>query len=91
MLAAAVNRPASMNAQQGAFCSRTNAVALSQASYPLINEMVLCLGRRSEIPMVCRQQCIHHFLAKSRKCERLRRRREDVTLVYLVRSTEYQF
>jgi hypothetical protein len=37
---AAVNRPARMNAQRGAFCSRTDGVASSQVQYPWKNGTV---------------------------------------------------
>ena len=65
--AAAVNRPARMNAQRGAFRRRTKTVGLSQASYPLKIEMVLCLGLRSEILIARRQECIAYLLTQSRE------------------------
>jgi hypothetical protein len=41
---AAVNRPARMNAQRGAFCSRTDGVVLSQVQYSWKNGRVACPG-----------------------------------------------
>jgi hypothetical protein len=41
---AAVNRPARMNAQRGAFCSRTDGVASSQVQYSWKNGTVVCPG-----------------------------------------------
>ena len=59
---AAVNRPARMNAQQGARCSRRDAVVPSQVWYPLRSEMVFCLGLRPEVPMVRSHERIDYFL-----------------------------
>jgi hypothetical protein len=66
MRAAAVNRPARMNAQQGARCSHRDAVVPSQVWYPLRNEMVFCLGLRPEVPMVRSHERIDYFLTQSR-------------------------
>ena len=66
MRTAAVNRPARMNAQQGAPCSRRDAVVPSQVWYPLRNEIVFCLGLRPEVPMVRSHERIDYFLTQSR-------------------------